>query len=106
MTEAKTPPGQPSTTGAVEKAAAPTSIAALEAEVAARRERLAATIDELTRKATPKAIFQRQTEAAKARFADVATTPQGELRVERVAAVVITVVVIGGLVIYRRVHRA
>ncbi|MEO7423177.1 MAG: DUF3618 domain-containing protein [Ornithinibacter sp.] len=84
---------------------APTSIAALEAEVAARRNRLASTIDELTRKATPKAIFQRQSEAAKARFADVATTPEGELRIERLAAVVVVVVVVGGFVIYRRVHR-
>ncbi len=104
MTEAKTPAEQPGTTAAVKKVA-PVSIADLEAEVAARRERLASTIDELTRKAAPKAIFQRQTEAAKARFADVATTPQGDLRVERLAAVVVTVVVIGGLVIYRRVHR-
>ena len=84
---------------------APTSIAALEAEVAARRQRLASTIDELTRKAAPKAIFQRQSEAAKARFADVATTPEGELRIERLAAVVVVVVVLGGFVIYRRVHR-
>ncbi|MEO6789972.1 MAG: DUF3618 domain-containing protein [Ornithinibacter sp.] len=84
---------------------APTSIAALEAEVAARRQRLASTIDELTRKAAPKAIFQRQSEAAKARFADVATTPEGELRIERLAAAVVVVVVLGGFVIYRRVHR-
>ncbi|MEO5608631.1 MAG: DUF3618 domain-containing protein [Ornithinibacter sp.] len=87
------------------KPSAPTSIAALEAEVAARRQRLASTIDELTRKAAPKAIFQRQSEAAKARFADVATTPEGELRIERLAAAVVVVVVLGGFVIYRRVHR-
>ncbi len=88
------------------KTTAPTSIADLEAEVAARRQRLASTIDELTRKATPRAILQRQADAAKARFADVATTPEGELRVERLAAVVVAVVVIGGLAIYRRVHRS
>ena len=81
------------------------SIPALEAEVAARRQRLASTIDELTRKAAPKAILQRQADAAKARFADAAITPEGELRVERLAAVVVIVVVVGGLAIYRRVHR-
>jgi uncharacterized Zn finger protein len=81
------------------------SIATLEAEVVARRERLADTIDELVEKASPKAIFQRQTEAAKARWADVATTPEGELRVERLAAVVAVVAVVGGFVIYRRVRR-
>ncbi len=83
----------------------PPSIDTLDAELTARRERLAATIDELVEKASPKAIFQRQAEAAKARFADVATTPEGELRVERLAAVVAVVTVVGGLVLYRRLRR-
>jgi uncharacterized protein DUF3618 len=82
-----------------------TSIASLEAEVVARRERLARTVDELVGKATPKAIFRRQTEAARARFADVATTPEGELRVERLAAVVAVVAVVGGIVAYRTLRR-
>jgi hypothetical protein len=81
------------------------SIESLDAELTARRERLAATIDELVEKANPKAIFQRQAEAAKARFADVATTPEGELRVERLAAVVAVVTVVGGFVVYRRLRR-
>jgi hypothetical protein len=81
------------------------SIASLDAELTARRERLAATIDELVEKASPKAIFHRQAEVAKARFADVATTPEGELRVERLAAVVAVVTVVGGLIIIRRVRR-
>ncbi len=83
---------------------APT-IESLDAELTARRQRLAATIDELVEKASPKAIFQRQAEAAKARFADVATTPEGELRVERLAAVVAVVTVVGGFVLYRRLRR-
>lgn len=81
------------------------SIAALDAELTARRERLAATIDELVEKASPRNILQRQAEAAKARFADVATTPEGELRVERLAVVVAVVTVVGGLVVYRRLRR-
>lgn len=84
--------------------ASPT-IASLEAEVVARRERLAGTIDELVEKASPKAILQRQKDAARARFADVAQTPEGELRVERLAAVVAVVAVVGGLVVYRRMRR-
>ena len=84
---------------------ADTSIASLEAEVVARRERLARTVDELVEKATPKAILRRQTEAARARFADVATTPEGELRVERLAAVVAVVAVVGGVVAYRALRR-
>ncbi len=81
------------------------SIATLDAELTARRERLAATIDELVEKANPKNILQRQAEAAKARFADVATTPEGELRVERLAVVVAVVTVVGGVVVFRRLRR-
>jgi len=85
---------------------APLSIPALEAEISARRERLARTIDELTHRVSPKTIINRQTEAAKARFADVATTPEGDLRVERIAAVVAVVAVVGGWLVYRRLHRS
>ncbi len=81
------------------------SIQDLDAELTARRERLASTIDELVERASPKALLQRQTEAAKARFADVATTPEGELRVERLAAVIAVVAVVGGFVLYRRLRR-
>ncbi len=91
---------------AVAAPAAPVSIPALEAEISARRERLAKTIDELTYRVHPKTIINRQTEAAKARFADVATTPEGDLRVERIAAVVAVVAVVGGWLIYRRLSRS
>ena len=50
----------------------------------------------------PRAIIHRQTEAAKARFADVATTPEGDLRVERVAAVVAVVAVVGAWLVAGR----
>ena len=85
-------------------APAPVSIPALEAEISARRQRLAQTIDELTYRVHPKTIINRQAEAAKARFADVATTPEGDLRVERIAAVVAVVAVVGGWLIYRRLR--
>ena len=45
------------------------SVEQLRAEIAASRERLAGTIDELTTRAAPKALMQRQSEAAKQRFA-------------------------------------
>jgi hypothetical protein len=86
-------------------AAPPVSIPTLEAEIAARRERLATTIDELTQRVSPKNIIHRQTEAAKARFADVATTPEGDLRVERLAVAVAVVAVVGGWLVYRRLRR-
>ena len=91
---------QPAADGATAPAA-PVSIPTLEAEIAARRDRLARTIDELTHRVRPKTILNRQTEAAKARFADVATTPEGHLRVERIAAVVAVVAVVGGWLVYR-----
>ena len=98
---------QPAADGAAVAApAAPVSIPALEAEISARRERLAQTIDELTFRVHPKTIINRQTEAAKARFADVATTPEGDLRVERIAAVVAVVAVVGGWLVYRRLRRS
>ncbi len=84
--------------------APPVSIPALEAEISARRDRLARTIDELTERVSPRNILQRQTDAAKARFADVATTPEGDLRVERVAAIVAVVAVVGGWLVYRRLR--
>ena len=91
--------------GPANSAPAPASIAALEAEIAARRDRLAQTIDELTERVRPANIIQRQTEVAKQRFADVATTPEGELRVERLAAVVAVAAVVGGWLIVRRLRR-
>jgi hypothetical protein len=87
------------------KPALPTTVPGLEAEIAARRERLGHTIDELTHRVSPRTIIQRQTDAAKARFADVATTPEGDLRVERLAAAVAVVAVVGGLLVFRRLRR-
>src|SRR4030095_5535057 len=67
-------------------AAAPTQ--PREASLAARRDRRPSTTDELTYRVQPRTILHRQTEAAKARFADAATTPEGDLRVEGIPAVV------------------
>lgn len=81
------------------------SIAALEAEVVARRERLARTVDQLVETASPRNLLQREVDRAKARFADVAQTPQGDLRVERLAAVVAVVALVGAAVAYRSLRR-
>ncbi|GAA1772696.1 DUF3618 domain-containing protein [Nostocoides vanveenii] len=70
------------------------SIAQLQAEIAASRERLASTIDQLTSKAAPKAVVARQTEAAKLRFAEATKTPEGDLRTERLAAVAAALAVV------------
>jgi len=78
------------------------SISALEADIAERRVRLARTLDELTAKATPSAIAKREVEKAKARFADATTTPEGDLRVERVAAAVAVVALVVAFKLLRR----
>ena len=83
----------------------PTSIPALEADIAARRAHLAQTVDELARKATPQAIVKRQTEDVKARFAAATTTPDGDLRTERIAAVVLAGLALLSLVLFRRSRR-
>ena len=105
MTAAQPEPASADATSAAAALVPPPSIPALEAEIAARRDRLARTIDELTDRVKPRNIIHRQTEAAKARFADVATTPEGDLRVERLAAVVAVVAVVGGYLLYRRLRR-
>ena len=81
------------------------SIVALEADITARRERLAQTIDELSQKVTPKAIAKQQGQNAKARFAAATTTPEGDLRTERIAAVALAVVAVVGLVLFSRRRR-
>jgi hypothetical protein len=81
------------------------SISELEADIAARRDRIARTVDELTARAQPKAIMQRQKDVAKARFADVTTTPEGDLRVERIAAAVAALTIVVVLVVVRRSRR-
>ncbi|HET7279811.1 MAG TPA: DUF3618 domain-containing protein [Dermatophilaceae bacterium] len=83
---------------------APGSPSAIEADIEAARLRLADTVDELAARATPKAILQRQVEAAKARLVAATTTPEGGLRVDRIVAVSVAAVAIMGLVAMRR-HR-
>ena len=98
---------QPAATGRPTGGAAPApgTIADLGAGSTASRDRLAQTIDELAERVRPSSIIQRQTDVAKQRFADVATTPSGELRVERLAAVVAVAAVVGSWLIVRRLRR-
>ncbi len=56
------------------------SVDELRAEIAASRERLAGTIDELTTRAAPKALVQRQSEAPRRRPAAAPPPPEGDLR--------------------------
>ena len=61
--------------------------AVLELELAARRARLASTIDELIERSTPKEVARRSLRESLAKISGTVRTPTGELRVERVGAI-------------------
>ncbi len=65
------------------------SIEDIENEIAATRQRLAATVDELAYRAQPKQIALRQKESARAAFTSATQTPDGQLRMERIAALAV-----------------
>lgn len=76
----------------------------IETEIEATRERLAGTIDELTYRTQPAVIARRQKDQAQLKLQETFTTPQGDLRVERVAAVAVVVVAVVALAVFRRVR--
>jgi adenylate kinase len=75
---------------------------ALEKIIDARRKHLAATVDELVVRAHPKEIARRTTADAKQRARTFVSDEQGQLRYERVGAIVAGVVVLVVLVVVRR----
>lgn len=77
---------------------APRSIEDIESDMAATRERLSSTLDELKVAAQPKTIANRQIEKVK----DFYTDDYGAVRADRVAA---TVAVVVGLIVVRRTWR-
>ncbi|OFE16062.1 hypothetical protein BA895_20890 [Humibacillus sp. DSM 29435] len=79
--------------------------ARIEADIEAARKRLEVTVNELAYRAQPKVIAQRQVRSLKLRFDEATHTPDGELRVERVGAVVaaaVAAIVVIALVRRRR----
>ena len=80
----------------------PSDPAALELLISQRRDRLAATVDELVRRAQPREIARRGARGVASRFHSATCTPAGQLRVERVGAAAAAVVTLLVLVIWRR----
>ena len=83
----------------------PGSPAALEAQIQARRDHLAATIDELSARAAPKEIARRSLAGVQARLRNATHTPDGQLRTERIAAAGAAVIALGTLILVRRRRR-
>lgn len=61
------------------------SMTKLENDIVTTRDRLAQTIDELTVRAAPKNVLERQKAQAKESFTRATRTESGELRMDRVA---------------------
>ena len=78
------------------------SVDQIEADIAAARERLAGTVDELHTRTAPQEIARRQVESVKTRFTEATRTESGDLRTERIAALAAAAVALIGLGALRR----
>ena len=76
--------------------------AAIEAQIEATRARLAGTVDELSGRLRPQEIARRGTAEARTRLRSATTTPDGQPRVERLAAAGAAVVALIVLALWRR----
>ena len=69
------------------KAPVPSDPQEIEREIEIRQARLAATVDELTTRLSPKEVTRRAKETAQARLRSATHAEDGSLRVERISAV-------------------
>lgn len=74
------------------------SMTKLENDIVTTRDRLAQTIDELTVRAAPKNVLERQKVQLKASFDKATRTESGELRMDRVA---MAAAAVGGVVVLK-----
>jgi hypothetical protein len=85
--------------------ALPSDPKAIEDLIARRRESLATTIDELVVRVHPREVARRTVADAKGRVRTFATTPEGGLRTERLAAVAGAVAALVTIVLLLRRRR-
>lgn len=83
----------------------PASTGELEREIQARRDHLAATIDELSARAKPQAIARSGAAGVAKRVNSATHAQDGSLRAERLAALGGAVVVLSGLLVWLRRRR-
>ena len=84
------------------KPAIPSDPRDIEREIVLRQARLAATVDELTTRLTPKDIARRSSEGARAKADAALRAEDGSLRVERIAAVGAALAAVLGYLAWRR----
>ena len=82
-----------------------TDTARIEQDIQAARARLEGTVNELAYRAQPQVIVQRQVQGLRLRLAEATHTENGDLRIERVGAVVAAVVVVVAIGLLRRRRR-
>lgn len=80
----------------------PSSPAELEREIRARRDHLAATIDELGARARPQAIVRSGVDGVTGRVRSATHAEDGSVRVERLAALGGAVLAVAGLLVWWR----
>ena len=81
------------------------SVSELQAQIEAAQQRLASTIDELAFRTKPQELVRRQTESARAALVSASRTPDGALRMDRVAIAAGVFVALLGLVVSGRRRR-
>jgi hypothetical protein len=72
----------------------PMSMAQLEADITARRARLADTMSELSYRSQPKVIVERRKQSMRVKFAEATQDENGDVRIEVVGGLVLTAVVL------------
>lgn len=82
--------------------ALPTDPADLEAHIERTRARLVGTLDELATRLQPKEIARRSALDLRARVNRVVRTPDGSLRVERLAAIAAALTAMASLIVWNR----
>lgn len=94
------------TPGPAAQAPIPQDPVAIQAAIAERQRRLAATVDELNHRLQPKVLGRQIADDAQRKAQNAVTREDGSLRAERIAAVVALISAYIALVVWRRSRKS